>query len=406
MALLDALTGNDSEEQKYLQQALAQYQNLQAPTTQQLQVGNIPLQSVQGAINPEQVQGVTENPVAVSQVALNPASTQAQTNAIGGEQEIANSGGLDAAAQLGIQQATQASNNALSGNLGAIMQNAQSQGNAGSGAVLAERLSAAQGAANNLQNQDLQAAAEAENNREAALANMGNLGANLTGQNLQASTTNAGQLNQVQAQNTATKAAAENTNVGNNLAAQGTNLNVAQGVNASNAAAGQNQAYYNAQAPQTQFNDQLAKAQGAAGVGAQQAGAANQAATNQANLIGGLAGAAGKIGAASILPGAGPKIAATTAAKGGVISKKLTLEDILKKKRGILPGKEVVKGNSEKNDNIPILASAGELVVDKDTVKKGPEAIKKFAEKPPIAGSDHKVKLEDLFKKKEKVGVR
>ena len=44
----------------------------------------------------------------------------------------------------------------------------------------------------------------------------------------------------------------------------------AQGVNAANSTAQQNQAYYNAQLPQQQFNNELNKAGGIAGVSGQQ----------------------------------------------------------------------------------------------------------------------------------------
>lgn len=46
---------------------------------------------------------------------------------------------------------------------------------------------------------------------------------------------------------------------------------------------------------------------------------------------------------------------------------------------GKVKGKEVVKGDSKKNDIHPHLLSAGEIVVPKTVVKKGPDAIAKFA---------------------------
>jgi hypothetical protein len=48
---------------------------------------------------------------------------------------------------------------------------------------------------------------------------------------------------------------------------------------------------------------------------------------------------------------------------------------------GIVPGKAKVKGDSEKNDTVHALLSPGEMVIPRSVVKKGPEAIKSFAEK-------------------------
>lgn len=46
---------------------------------------------------------------------------------------------------------------------------------------------------------------------------------------------------------------------------------------------------------------------------------------------------------------------------------------------GRVPGPEVVPGDSEQNDIVDIKASAGEMVVPKTVVQKGPEAVSKFA---------------------------
>lgn len=48
---------------------------------------------------------------------------------------------------------------------------------------------------------------------------------------------------------------------------------------------------------------------------------------------------------------------------------------------GIVPGQAKTKGDSEKNDTVPALLSPGEIVVPRSIVKKGPSAIKSFAQK-------------------------
>lgn len=47
---------------------------------------------------------------------------------------------------------------------------------------------------------------------------------------------------------------------------------------------------------------------------------------------------------------------------------------------GLVPGKAKVKGDSIKNDTVPVRLSPGELVVPRTVVEEGPEAIKSFAQ--------------------------
>ena len=387
---------DNSDAENYLTTAQNNFTQIAAPTAAQLGVNNVPEESIQGTINPEMVNAVTEDPNQVSQVGINAQDAGEEQQAIAGEQAVANAGGLDANAQLGINEATTAANANLAGNLGSIMQNAQSQGNGNSGAVLAERLSAAQGSANNLQNQDLQAAAEAETNRENALANVGNLAGNMANTNLTASQTNSGALNNATAQNVATKNAANNTNVANNFNAQTTNLQNAQNVNAAQATAGQNMAYNNAQATQAAFNDQIAKASGQSGVATTQANL-EQSNTNANDAM--IGTGIGTVGTVVGGPAAGAAAKTAFSAQGGVAVPKLTLEQFMTRKKGLIPGKEKVAGNSLKNDNVPAMLSAGEVVIPKD-VPKDTAHIKQFMRNAPIAGTNKKVNLEDFFAKK------
>jgi hypothetical protein len=53
----------------------------------------------------------------------------------------------------------------------------------------------------------------------------------------------------------------------------------------------------------------------------------------------------------------------------------------MRKSGGYITGKQLVEGNSPKNDTVPILASPGELVIDKETIDGGPMSILHFAMK-------------------------
>lgn len=406
MALsLNSLFGNDdSDAQGYLQQALQQYQNLNVPTVSSETVSDLPQETVQGSINPEEQQAVTQGDSELNNIKLNPADQQSQQNALAGYQDIADSGGLDAASKLGIQQAINAANVQSQGAQGAIQQQAQAEGQGGGLNSLVLRGQAAQGASNTAAMQGMQQAAEAEANRENALTQLASIGNSAQGIDYNQAANTAASQNAINAANTNTKNTVNANNVSNNLAAQGTNLSTAQGVNASNTAAGQNQAYYNAQLPQQQFNDALSKASGAAGVNQQQAGVAQQAQANGANatgqlLKGGLTLAgtalAGPIGglAASQLANTGgsgattgyapPKAANTQQyspfAEGGMVGdNEGILKDIIAhySKGAVVPGRAEVEGDSEKNDKVPAMLSPGEIVIKRSKASNPEEAAK------------------------------
>lgn len=419
MSFLDDLAGNgDSSTQEYLKQALQQYQQLQTPTIQSEQVENLPQETVQGQITPEQISAIDQAPSAYNDISLDPSSRQAQENALAGYQDIANSGGLDAESKLGIQQAIDAANTQSRGAQGAIMQQAQAQGQGGGDFALTQRALAAQGASNTAATQGMQEAAEAEANREAALTQLSNIGGSINASDYNQAAAKAGAQNTINATNQGYQNNANIGNVANNLTAQGANVANAQGVNAANTAANQNNAYYNASLPQQQFNNELAKANGAAGVNQAQAGAAQATtAANQAGL-GKLVGAAGTIGGAALGGPVGAAIggglASTVAPQSGAVVNKNNNasagfnaadggivcyarggvsmphdHSICMKMGGHVGGEAKVPGDSEQNDTVPAMLSPGELVIPRSVPKDGPH-MEEFARRAPVAGDPKK----------------
>ncbi len=410
--LLGGLFGDDSGAQDYLKQALAQYQNIQTPTIASETVNNLPQETVQGTITPEQQQAATQGNTEFNNINLDPASRQAQESALGGYTDIANAGGLDANAKLGLQQAMDAANVQSQGAQGAIQQQMQAQGQGGGLNDLALRSIAAQGASNTAATQGMQSAAMAEANREAALGQMANIGGSINASDFNQGAARANAQDVINASNTGIKNNASQFNIGNNMNAQGANIANAQGVNAANTTANQGMSYYNAGLPQQQFNNALAKANGMAGVSQAQAGAAQQASGNQAAgmgqlLKGGLTLGATAMGgpAAGFLasgamsngggtpignaPGIGPvstpknsmQYKPTGYADGGEVHNHfLCMLD-----GGCVYGKEgqhaEVAGDSERNDKVPAMLSEGELVIPRSAAKdpeKAASAAKKM----------------------------
>lgn len=410
MAGLGDLFGtDDSEAQDYLKQALSQYQNLNVPTIASEQVNNLPQESVQGTVNPEQIQVDKQAPSAFNDISLDPATRAAQIQALSGYSDIANSGGLDANAKLGIQQAVNAANEQSQGDQGAIMKAAQAEGQGGGDFALTQRALASQGASNNAAMQGMQQAAEAEANREQALSQMGQLGGQINASDYNQAATKAGAQNTINATNQSAANAAHTNDVSNNLTGQQFNVTNAQGVNAANTAANQGNAYYNASLPQQQFNNELQKAGGAAGVNQQQAGVAQQSQQNAANatgqlLKGGLTLGATAMGgpiagvmASGALPGpsnTNSQIASTNGYKnnaamnnpiagysdGGMCGYAEGGEAhnhyLCMLMGGPVPGKAPVAGDSPKNDVVDAKLSPGEIVIKRSKAANPEEAAK------------------------------
>lgn len=407
--------GGDDDAQSYLNQILAQYQTLNSPDASQLTVNNLPLETTAGEINPNEINAVDQAPNEYNNISLDPSTRQAQINALQAYQEIANSGGLDANAKLGIQQAIDAANEQSHGAQGAIMQAAQAQGQGGGDFALTQRALAAQGASNNAANQGLQEAAEAEANREAALNNMSSIGNQVESSDYNQAANKAAAGNTINASNAAAQNNANIGNVANNLAAQTTNIGNAQNVNANNAAAKQQNVYYNANLPQQVFNNELNKANGMAGIAGQQAGLAQSASNNQAAQNGQLLGTAGTIvggiygGPAGAAAGgaAGNKLGSsmsTSSSSGGggeanaahgayfpCYSSGGLIHDhgMCMKIGGMVPGQAEVPGDSVQNDTVNARLSPGELVIPRSVPKDGP-SMEAFAKQAPIAGDPKK----------------
>jgi len=438
MALFDSLFGSsDSSAQDYLKQALAAYQNAAVPTIASETVGQLPMETVQGTVNPAAIQVATQAPSAYNNIALDPATRAAQMAALSQYTDIANAGGLDPAAKLALQQTIDAANAQNRGAQEAIMRSAQAEGQGGGDFALTQRAIEAQGASDTGATQGLQAAAMAEANRQAALNQMANIGGGINASDYAQAAQKAAAQNQINAVNQGYTNAANTGNVANQIQAGEFNTNTAQGVNAANTAAGQNRVYYNAALPQQQFNNELNKAAGISGVSQQQAGAAQAAQNAGLGFAGSLLGAAGTIGGAalggpvgaaigsqagkaigrpatastipggatnpSVYPGYQQNAAANQPfAKGGYVCYAeggVTHDHAICAKLGaLIPGNAKVEGDSEENDTVNAKLSPGELVIPRSVPKDG-ESMERFARNAPIGGDpNHRVDLTSFTK--------
>jgi hypothetical protein len=441
MALFDNLfSSSDSASQDYLKKALEAYQQANVPTIASETVGQLPMETVQGTVNPSAIQVATQAPSAYNNIALDPATRAAQMAALSQYTDIAGAGGLDPAAKLALQQTIDATNAQNRGAQEAIMRSAQAEGQGGGDFALTQRAIESQGASNTGATQGLETAAMAEANRERALGQMANIGGSINASDYAQAQAKAAAQNQINAVNQGYTNAANTQNVANTMGAGEFNVNTAQGVNAANTTAGQNRVYYNANLPQQQFNNELNKAGGIAGVSGAQANAAQAAQDRNSAMTGALLGAAGTIGGAALGGPAGAaigkKVADTTtsssapigggnstptgananpqrygvqfASKGGYMCYAeggVAHDHALCMKLGsYVPGKAKVEGDSEKNDTVPAMLSPGELVIPRSVPKDG-EHMEEFARNAPVPGTGKKVDL-TAFTAKYKRGTK
>jgi len=433
MGLFDS---SDTSAQNYLNQALMAYQQANVPTIASETVNNLPLETVQGAVNPNQIQVATQAPSAYGNISLDPATRAAQIAALSQYTNIANAGGLDPAAKLALQQTIDAANTQAAGARGALQTQAQAMGQGGGDFALTQEAIANQGASNTAATQGLETAAMAEANREAALNQMANIGGGVNASDYAQAQAKAAAQNQINATNQAATNAANTGNVANQIQTGEYNVGNAQNVNAANTAAKQGQVYYNAALPQQQFNNELAKAGGIAGVSANQANLAQNATNAGLGFAGSLLGAAGTIGGAAMggpagaaIGGTGAKLlsgalpsttgriastpgyqmnaagnapaGATSFAKGGYTCYAdggVTHDHAICMKLGsYVPGKAKVEGDSEENDTVPAMLSPGELVIPRSVPKDG-EHMEEFARNAPVPGTGKKVDLTTFTK--------
>src|SRR5262249_583059 len=147
----------DNSAQEYLKQALVAYNNVNVPTVESGRVTDLPMQTVQGTITPQDIKVAEQAPTEYNNISLDPTTRAAQMSALQSYMDIANSGGLDAESKLAIQQAVDAANNQSRGDQGAIMNAAQAMGQGGGDFALTQRAIASQGASNTAAAQGMQA---------------------------------------------------------------------------------------------------------------------------------------------------------------------------------------------------------------------------------------------------------
>jgi len=319
----------------------------------------------QGLMTPAMEQAVQLGQSQVSQIGTDQGSLNAQRAAL---QQLQQTGqmGMTASERNALNQIQQESAARVQGNQQAILNQLHAQaGGAGSmaGLQLMQQLQAEQGGANAAAQQSSNVMGNAQQSALQAISQAGALGGQINQQQFGQAATKAQAADEFNRFNVQAQQQAQNANVQAQNQAQLQNLTQAQNLANANVTSANQEQYNQLQRQMQQYGANVNTAQIQAGGYNNLAGfnqkQGQQAAQAGANTGAGVGGVLGDVAALALNKGGKvPDMHSPVSMynSGGYID----FRD-----GGKVPGKEVVPGDSPKNDTVPIMASAGELVVPK-----------------------------------------
>jgi len=333
-----------------IRQAQQRILSIKEPTKEDMQYVLEPL-IAQGILTPEAFTEVMLNPTEFMTMDVPTEGRDAELAALNKLQDIGLSGGRDAQSELATARAMEAANTNLRGQNESILQNAQARGTSNSNLVAAQQLAEAQNNARNLNQQTMQAAADADSRALQALMSSASIGSNMRGQDYQQASDRARAMDEISKYNAMNRQSVGNQNVQQRNLAQASNLDQANRIAQYNNQNQNQKAQYDAGLAQQMYQNSMAKQQAAAGQSqqlanlAQQQGQMNQQIAGQA--IGGFGQTLGSLYGGA--PKAGdPKVFA----HGGEVD-----------------GSALFPGDDPRNDIVDAKLSPGEIVIPRSAAR-------------------------------------
>jgi hypothetical protein len=256
----------------------------------------------QGVFTPEEARTIEQESSSMNGITLDPKLKQNQMAALDQLSNIANEGGMTAMDRSKMAQIQNQENTAARGSREAILQNAQMRGMGGSGLELMSQMQNQQDAATRTSNRDMDVASMAQQRALDALIQSGQMSGQMQAQDFNQQAQVAGANDAISRFNAQNQQNQLNQNVGMRNQAQQNNLGAKQEIaNANTQTQNQNQ-MYNKQLLQQQYENELKKRSGQAGIAQSNAEARNANSQAQANANNQFMGA--MIGAGSAAYGA------------------------------------------------------------------------------------------------------
>ena len=254
------MAGNEAEAaskkaKEMMEQALAQYQNINIPDTEKMKLYLEDMKSV-GQLTPEMEQALLLGPSAMENIQVDPRLRQEQMRSLEGLSQAATQGMTDAdmATLELIRRNSAAEAQAKSGQ---ILQNMQARGQGGSGAELIAQLQNAQSSADRENAQSLQEARQMQANKMAALQQLGSMSSNMRGQDFGEQSQVAHAKDMINQFNMQNQQNVSQRNVASRNQAAQANLANAQRIADSNAQLHNQQQQYNKQLLQQEYDNRM-----------------------------------------------------------------------------------------------------------------------------------------------------
>lgn len=295
-----AISSNSASKRagRQAQAAAQRFYDFEDPNYRNMEL-QLQLLSQQGLLDPALEQAILQGDTALSDLEMDPRLLQAELDALDTLQKISSDGGMDAQAMLAMEQARSAAQQQARGSREANLMDAAQRGASGSGLEFVSNQLADQNAANQGLMAGLQSAAAANQRELEALNQMSGLAGTMQGRGLNLGMAKGSAQDAINQFNVGTRMGAQQRNVNAQNVAQAQNLAERQRVADQNVGLRNQQQMYNKSLDQQRFDNNMARAQGAAGIQAQQAAATQQAGQQAASMWGGL-GQAGLGAAANI----------------------------------------------------------------------------------------------------------
>lgn len=397
-----------------LQQAIQQLQAIGVPNAAQLTLPELQKYVSAGVLSPSQYQAISENPDAYKQAFEASQSMEgenAQKAALQQLGGIVQSGGSTPINQANLVNNINTTNQAMQAARQGISENAQQRGVSGGGQEFLGKLLNEQGSA---ETANTNAVNSASNNAQLALqalSQQGTLGGQIQNQDTQAAQAQAQAAAQIAQYNSQLQSAANQYNTQNANTAQASNLTNAQNISNANTGNANTRTQYNAQVPQTVFQDQMSKAGALSGAYGNMANLKENQAASQNQFTGSLLGAGATLGgdyllgsglnnASKVAGAAAPRSNMTQSnvddpyanggyAMGGEVNGRQCYaqggevhdHQLCMKAGGDVPGDDApMPGDSPENDTVPAMLSPKEIVLPRSVAQSpnAPEAAAQF----------------------------
>lgn len=407
MSLLDTFTGGKSDEATDAYKRAEQYYaDINTPTIEQLTLPQLQQYVEAGLMTPAEAQSYLQGSNAYNNENIDQAGTAAQKTSLGQLQQIAGSGDMGTPQeQAMVEKSLQQARTADAGARGSI-----EQGMAARGTPYALIQGALEGQATGqdaqqAHNDAVNAAGNAYANKMVAMTSAAGVGSNLQGQMNNQANTVAGAQNAMQQFNAANQQQAGQFNAANKQEANAMNAQNRQQISNNNVGNVNARTQYNANLPETVFNNQMQKAGGMAGAATNYGNIEQQQGKQNAGIWSGLINTAtsfipkpagSKNGAMPTGEVEGPQYPGQGHgyAHGGIV------EPICMDDGGLVPGDSPFPGDNPMNDNMPIQASPGEMVLPRSSVAKNPDMAMALLndqdQGPPIDSQDVAVLLKAM----------